>query len=51
VLTHGKGPKDLLVRKYRRWRRGRLEWVAQALRSISPKMSLRHSNEQLTFAF
>lgn len=48
---HGKGPKDVLVRRYPRWKRGRRERVAQALRSASHKLSHRKTSKQLAFAF
>ena len=48
MRKHGRGPKDVLVHKYRRWRRGKFERVAQALRSASHKMALRRSKDQLS---
>jgi len=51
MRSHGKGPKDVLVRRYPRWKRGRRELVSMALRSISPKLSHRKSNKQMDFGF
>lgn len=51
MSLHGKGPKDVLVRTYRRWRHGKMERVRQALRSASHKMALRWSEDQLVLGF
>jgi hypothetical protein len=51
MQTHGKGPKDVLVRLYARWKRGKRELVPMALRSVSPKLSHRKSSKQLDFGF
>lgn len=51
MLSHGKGPKDVLVRRYPRWKGGKRELVPTALRSVSPKLSHRKSSKQLDFGF
>lgn len=48
---HGKGPKDVLVKSYRRWKAGKREWVRQAHRSSWHPDSLRDSKDQLVFGF
>lgn len=48
MRKHGKGPRDVLVSNYRRWRRGKLERVRRALRSANHKMALRRSKDQLS---
>jgi hypothetical protein len=48
---HGRGPKDVFVRQYGRWREGRYERVRDAHRGHSHRMSLRHSPDQLDFGF
>lgn len=51
ATTHGKGPKDVFVRKYGRWRFGRYERVRDAHRGSRHQMSLHHSPDQLDFGF
>jgi hypothetical protein len=51
MRRHGKGPKDVLVPRYRRWVRGKLQGVSQALRGASRKGTLRRSRDQMSFAF
>ena len=51
MRKRGQGPKDILVQKYRRWRRGKLERVPTALRSNSHKLALRRSKDQLSLGF
>jgi hypothetical protein len=48
---HGKGPKDVLVKAYPRWKKGNREWVRQALRASWHPLSLRDSKDQLVFEF
>jgi hypothetical protein len=48
---HGKGPKDVLVKAYPRWKAGKREWVRQAHRSSWHRLSLRDSEDQLVFGF
>ena len=48
---HGKGPKDVFVRSYPRWVRGRRKRVSKAFRSASHKLGHRKSREQLSFGF
>lgn len=48
---HGKGPKDVLVKRYPRWRRGKREQVQSALRASWHRLSLRNSKDQLVFGF
>lgn len=48
---HGRGPKDVFVRKYGRWRFGRYEHVRDAHRAASNRLSLRQSPNQLDFGF
>lgn len=45
--THGRGPKDIFVRGYPRWRHGKLEWVRAAHRSNDPPPALKPSPEQM----
>ena len=49
--THGKGPKDVFVPSYGRWRDGRYHRVRDALRGHDHRMSLRPSPDQLDFGF
>ena len=49
MFTHGKGPKDVFVRSYGRWRYGRYERVGYARRGSQHRLSLRLSPDQLTF--
>lgn len=46
---HGAGPKYVFVRKYRRWRYGRLESVRDGLRGLWHPDCLRRSTDQLNF--
>lgn len=46
----GRGAKIVLVRRYRRWRRGKLETVREAFRSKNPPLSLRQTDAQLILA-
>lgn len=48
---HGRGPKDVLVKRYNRWRRGKRHEVPQSRRSNRIVLSLRASKDQLTFGF
>jgi hypothetical protein len=51
MQNHGKGPKDVLVRSYPRWKAGKREWVRSALRASWHRLSLRDSKDQLVFGF
>jgi hypothetical protein len=51
MVTHGKGAKDTFVHAYARWRAGKREWVQSALRSSWHPLSLKPSEDQLTFGF
>lgn len=51
MRNHGKGPKDVLVKRYPRWKDGKRGEVRSALRSISPPLSQRKSKDQLVFGF
>lgn len=51
MVTHGEGPKDVLVRSYGRWRRGRYERVRSASRGSWHRLRLRFSPHQLHFGF
>ena len=48
---HGKGPKDVLIKRYPRWKRGKREQVRSALRASWHPLSLRASKDQLAFGF
>jgi len=48
---HGRGPKDVLVKRYPRWRDGKRERVPTAPRSNRLSLSLRQSKDQLSFDF
>jgi hypothetical protein len=52
-MTHrpGKGPKDVFVGAYPRWKRGRRERVSQHTRGTSHKLGFRASPFQLDFGF
>lgn len=50
-MAHGKGPKDVFVRSYGRWRRGRYERVCSAHRGSWHQVSLNPSPDQLDFGF
>lgn len=43
----GRGPRDVLVRKYRRWRDGKLQRVKTSTRGIDPALAVRSSKLQL----
>jgi hypothetical protein len=51
MVSHGRGPKDVLVKRYPRWRDGKRHWVQQALRSNRSFLSLRKSKDQFDFGF
>jgi hypothetical protein len=51
MLNHGKGPKDVLVKRYPRWKRGKREQVRSALRASWHRLKLRNSKDQLVFGF
>lgn len=51
MVEHGKGPKDVFVRPYGRWRKGRYERVRSAYRGSWHRMRLCLSPEQLHFGF
>jgi hypothetical protein len=48
MKNHGGGPKDVWVRRYRRWRHGKLEWVRDALRSNNPLAPHGDMDDQLS---
>lgn len=48
MRKHGGGPKDVWVRRYRRWRHGKLEWVRDALRSKALMTPLGDLENQLS---
>jgi hypothetical protein len=48
---HGKAPKDVLVKRYPRWKRGKREEVRSAFRASWYPLSLRHSKDQSFFGF
>lgn len=48
---HGKGPKDVLVRSYARWRRGKRQTVRMAHRAAWHRLRLRDSPDQFAFDF
>jgi hypothetical protein len=49
--NHGKGPKDVLVKSYPRWKAGKRERVRTALRASWHRLRLRASDDQLVFGF
>jgi hypothetical protein len=51
MATYGKGPKDVLVKSYARWKAGKRERVSQAFRASWHRLSLRASDDQLVFGF
>jgi hypothetical protein len=51
MVDHGDGPKDVFVRSYGRWRKGRYQRVQSALRGSWHRISLRLSPDQLSFGF
>ncbi|ACF03387.1 hypothetical protein Rpal_4898 [Rhodopseudomonas palustris TIE-1] len=48
---HGKGPRDVFVRSYPRWRNGKRHTVLSGRRSNRLTTSLRRSKDQLDFGF
>jgi hypothetical protein len=46
-MRRGRGPRDVLVRKYPRWVKGRRKRVGTHVRGIDPKLSVRKTPEQL----
>jgi hypothetical protein len=51
MQTHGKAPKDIYVSQHLRWYQGEIVEVDSYLKGLTPKMSLRESDRQLTFGF
>ena len=51
MVTHGKAPKDIYVQSHLRWYRGKILEVTSYLKGLTPKMSLRESDLQMTFGF
>jgi hypothetical protein len=51
MQNHDKGPKDVLVRSYPRWKAGKREWVRSAFRASWYRLSLGDSKDQLVFGF
>jgi hypothetical protein len=51
MRKRGQGPKDVLVPKYRQWRRGKLVRISTALRANSHKLALRRSKDQMSLGF
>jgi hypothetical protein len=51
MVTHGKGPKFIYVRKYARWVRGVRRSVEGHLRGWTPPLYFRESDLQLDFGF
>lgn len=51
MSKHGKGPKDVLVKRYSRWKDGKREEVRTALRGSWHPLSLRKSKDQLVLGF
>ena len=49
MFTHGKGPKDVLVKAYSRWLHGELLNVETHVRGHSHKLGYRVSPLQLDF--
>ncbi len=50
MRKHGRGAKIVYVRRYRRWRGGKLETVRDALRSANPPKPMQASDSQLILA-
>jgi hypothetical protein len=48
---HGKGPKDVLVKGYGQWQRGRYRRVKTSIRGLRSKLSIRPSRHQLRLGF
>lgn len=48
MTNHGGRPRDVLVRRYRRWRHGKLETVREALRSNHPRQAKLLDEQQLS---
>jgi hypothetical protein len=51
MLTHGKGPKDILVGSYARWINGQRYPVRHYLKGMTHKLSDRGSDSQMDFGF
>ena len=51
MVTHGKAPKDVLVKSYARWKAGKRERVRKAFRASWHRLSLQASDDQLVFGF
>ena len=51
MVTHGKAPKDIHVSQHLRWYQGEIVEVNSYLKGLTPKMSLREFDRQLTFGF
>ncbi|SFV19100.1 hypothetical protein SAMN05192541_14534 [Bradyrhizobium arachidis] len=51
MATRGKGPKDVFVKRYSRWKAGKREQVRDAHRAAAYRLSLRRSKDQLVFGF
>jgi hypothetical protein len=51
MVTHGKGPRLVLVKTYGRWQRGHFRRVKTFIRGLGRKLSLRSSTRQLCFGF
>lgn len=49
--NHGQAPKDIYVRSHLRWHNGQIVEVGSYLKGLTPKLSLRDSDLQLTFGF
>jgi len=48
---HGKGPKDVLVRKHAKWMRGRRIRIETSIRGAGHKLGFRRVPFQLDFGF
>jgi len=51
MVTHGKGPKWVLVKRYPRWVRGARSYVESHFRGYTPPLFFRESPLQLDFGF
>lgn len=51
MLKHGKGPKDVLVRKHAKWVRGRRLRIETSIRGSGHKLGFRRVSRQLDFGF
>lgn len=49
--NHGKAPKDIYVRSHLRWQNGQIVEVGSYLKGLTPKLSFRDSDLQLSFGF